>query len=212
MARFLTQQPTVTVNTIGDYDYIYICLNEREGTTEQVPIGYNESATEEKYFEYEYDELVVESGTIDIEDVKTNPNVYLYYNQKNKIHNKISNVCEGIIHNGFDVELSDGLRHFSLTSNDQLNIFGLQAMIANGQSEIEYHSDGQPCKFYSVDDANKIIRAAMTFKTYNTTYCNALNMWIKNTTSIDELNAIYYGIEIPEQYQTEVLKSLLASK
>ena len=40
-------------------------------------------------------------------------------------------------------------------------------------------------------------------------HCNALNMWIKNAETLEEVNSIYYGVEIPEAYQNEVLKDLI---
>ena len=92
--------------------------------------------------------------------------------------NEISDACEQTIYNGIDVEMSAGTQHFSLTEKDQINIFGLQATIESGETRIEYHSDGNPCIYYSVEDIQKLIAAAMGFVKYNTTYCNSLNVWI----------------------------------
>ena len=64
--------------------------------------------------------------------------------------NEISDACEQTIYNGIDVEMSAGTQHFSLTEKDQINIFGLQATIESGETRIEYHSDGNPCIYYSV--------------------------------------------------------------
>lgn len=66
--------------------------------------------------------------------------------------NEISDACEQTIYNGIDVEMSAGTQHFSLTEKDQINIFGLQATIESGETRIEYHSDGNPCIYYSVED------------------------------------------------------------
>lgn len=52
----------------------------------------------------------------------------------------------------------------------------------------------------------------MTFVSYNTTYCNSLNMWIKAETDSTVIESIYYGIDIPETYQSDVLKKYLSSK
>ena len=75
-----------------------------------------------------------------------------------------------------------------------------------------YNGVGQPCKYYSVEDIQKLITAAMTFVSYNTTYCNSLNMWIKAETDSTVIESIYYGIDIPETYQSDVLKKYLSSK
>lgn len=49
----------------------------------------------------------------------------------------------------------------------------------------------------------------MQHVSYHTTYCNALNMWVAGCETADELQQIYYGVDVPEQYQSEVLKAYL---
>ena len=51
----------------------------------------------------------------------------------------------------------------------------------------------------------KIVDTAMFYVSYNTTYCNALNMWIKGAEKASDLENIAWGAEIPEEYQNEVL-------
>ena len=89
--------------------------------------------------------------------------------------------------------MSTGTQHFSLTEKDQINIFGLQATIQSGAKQIEYHSDGNPCKYYSVEDIQKLIVAAMSFVKYHTTYCNSLNVWINEETDAQTISEMYYG-------------------
>ena len=50
----------------------------------------------------------------------------------------------------------------------------------------------------------------MQHVSYHTTYCNAINMWIIGCQTAEELNAIFYGADVPEQYQSDVLKVYLA--
>ena len=71
---------------------------------------------------------------------------------------EISRACEQIIYSGVDVTLTDGsTEHFSLTEHDQLNLFGKQVQLAAGAEQLEYHSDGQPCRYYSAADIQTII-------------------------------------------------------
>lgn len=123
---------------------------------------------------------------------------------------EISAACEQIIHAGIDVKVGDEWEHFSLKTNDQINLFGKQYQLASGATQIEYHQDGCPCKYYSAEDMMKIITAAMEWVSYHTTYCNALNMWIVGADTKEDVNVIYYGADIPEKYQNEVLKDYLA--
>ena len=125
---------------------------------------------------------------------------------------EISRACEQIIYSGVDVTLTDGsTEHFSLTEHDQLNLFGKQVQLAAGAEQLEYHSDGQPCRYYSAADMQTIITAAMQHVSYHTTYCNAVNMWIAGWESAEEVQAIYYGAVVPAEYQSDVLKAYIAS-
>ena len=125
---------------------------------------------------------------------------------------EVSSACEEIIYRGVTVVLEDGsAEHFSLTEHDQLNLFGKQVQLAAGAEQLEYHSDGQPCRYYSAADMQTIIAAAMQHVSYHTTYCNAVNMWIAGCESTEEVQAIYYGADVPEEYQSDVLKAYIAS-
>ena len=126
---------------------------------------------------------------------------------------EIGEACDKIIYEGMDVTLTNGsTEHFSLTDHDQLNLFGKQVQLAAGAEQLEYHSDGQPCKYYSAADMQLIITSAMQHVSYHTTYCNALNMWIAGCETIEEVQSIEYGVAVPDTYQSEVLKAYLASE
>ena len=123
---------------------------------------------------------------------------------------EISTACEQAIYSGVSVTLADGsTEHFALTEHDQLNLFGKQAQLTAGVNQLEYHSDGQPCRYYSAADMTTIITKAMWHVSYHTTYCNALNMWISGVQTAEELQQIFYGADVPEKYQSEVLKAYL---
>ena len=123
---------------------------------------------------------------------------------------EISRACEQTIYSGVSVTLADGSsEHFALTEHDQLNLFGKQVQLASGAEQLEYHSDGQPCRYYNAADMTTIITKAMWHVSYHTTYCNALNMWISGVQTAEELQQIFYGADVPEKYQSEVLKAYL---
>lgn len=141
------------------------------------------------------------------------PDIYEIYTLdfvREKKLKELSAACNQTIENGIDVNMSDGkTHHFSLTTQDQLNLISLQAMVDQGQELIPYHADGELCKFYSSTDIHKIITAAAQFKTYHTTYYNALKNYVQSLDDIHTISEIKYGIELPEEYQTDVLKTLL---
>lgn len=121
---------------------------------------------------------------------------------------EISTACHKTIEGGVDVKLTDGsTEHFSLSTEDQLNLFGKQVQMAAGAEEYEYHADGQPCKYYSAADMQAIITAAMQYVSYHTTYCNSFFAYIDGQTEKEAVQAMQYGDAIPEEYKSEVLKA-----
>ncbi len=122
---------------------------------------------------------------------------------------EVNVACGQTICKGITVELSAGVEHFSLSQTDQLNLFGLQAQIASGVTQIIYHADGQPCRFYPASDIALLIEKAMFHASYHTTYANSLRSWIDSLETAEKLQEIYYGTDIPEEHQSEVLKNYL---
>jgi hypothetical protein len=122
---------------------------------------------------------------------------------------EISAECENVIYAGVNVKLSKGWEHFALTEHDQINLFAKQAQLNAGVEQLEYHADGQPCRYYSAADMQIIITAAMFHVSYHTTYCNAINMWIAGCQTAEEVQEISYGADVPEEYQSEVLKAYI---
>lgn len=158
------------------------------------------------------EEIVVEPDTPEEEPQPSDPveEVTVEYVKSAKV-TEMSNTCNKVITNGFDVTLSDGeSHHFSLTTQDQLNLITLSTMVESGESSIPYHADGELCKFYSAADIGTVISTATSFKTYHVSYFNALKAYIEALSTIEEIAAITYGVTIPEEYQSEVLKALIA--
>ena len=121
---------------------------------------------------------------------------------------EMSYSCRMAIEAGFDIVLSDNeSHHFSLDTQDQLNLMSLSIM-AQTQSTVPYHADGEECIFFTAEEINQIVNAANAHKIYHTTYYNALKIYINALETIEDIAAIEYGVEIPEEYQTDVLKSL----
>ena len=85
------------------------------------------------------------------------------------------------------------------------------ALAASAETEqlIPYHADGEQSMFYTAEEIKQIIATANAFKTYHTVYFNSLKSYINSLTTIEEVSAITYGVPIPTEYQTEVLKVLL---
>lgn len=119
--------------------------------------------------------------------------------------NEMSYACRQAIENGIDIIAQGKTRHFSLTTQDQLNLMSLNVM-AQTQDIIPYHADGEQCIYYTAEEIKQIVAAANAHKTWHTTYYNALKAYINSLETIEEISAITYGTPIPDEYKTEVLK------
>lgn len=122
---------------------------------------------------------------------------------------EVSAACEQTIARGVDVQLPGGVEHFSLTANDQINLIGSQAAVTAGEQQIAYHEDGKPCRYYTPEEIGLIVQRTMFWVGYHRTYCNSINMWIQAVSDKEALQEIYYGADVPEQYQSEVLKDYI---
>ena len=121
----------------------------------------------------------------------------------------MSDACNQAIVSGVDVTLSDGgTYHFSLSIEDQINMMNLQSMVLSGAESVPYHADGDGCRYYSAEDFNKIAEAATAWKLYHESYFNSLREYVRSLTTNEDLGNVEYGMEIPEEYQTDVLQQL----
>ena len=93
-ARFDKRQNKVTVKQLNEKDYIFLCLNGK--VVKETPEGQEEEQT---FYEYDYTEIVEETGVIDLNDVKKNPEQYASYKpkQEKKPEEKIAGVIIAIL-------------------------------------------------------------------------------------------------------------------
>ena len=199
-ALWMVPETTDTLESI-ELSVIEIDKSEYDALFEAIKSG------EDVEIENEQQEDIYDVPVVDENEVVT-----VEYVRTAKIA-EMSNICNKVITNGFDAQLSDGnTYHFSLTAQDQLNLITLSSMVASGETAIPYHADGELCKFYSADDINIILASATAHKTYHVSYFNALKAYIEALETIKDISAIEYGVMIPEAYQSDVLKVLIAQQ
>lgn len=158
--------------------------------------------------------ITVQDGFIqdEPEQIPVEETVTIDYLKTQKIK-EMSYICNQTITNGFDIELSDRkVHHFSLTVQDQLNLITLSAMMSSGEDVVPYHADGEKCEYFSAIDIGLIVRAATELKIYHTTYYNSLKLYIQSLDNRDLVSDINYGIDIPDEYKSDVLVTLLSNK
>lgn len=187
-------------------------IDEEEYTALASAIENNEEIEVEVQQEEPIDEQPFEE-IVDKPDVEeeVDPDIAMEFVRSSKIK-EMSYTCRKAITDGFDLTLSDNVsHHFSLTVQDQLNLLTISSEVLSGETEVIYHADGEVCKYYSVEDATAIVNAATNHKTYHTTYYNSLKAYINSLNGITEISNIEYGIEIAEEYQSDILKTLIGS-
>lgn len=152
--------------------------------------------------DYEQEEIItVDETDVTVEYLKT---------QKIK---EMSYICNQMIVNGFDIELSDKkLHHFSLTVQDQLNLITLSAMVSSGEAVIPYHADNELCEYFSASDIGLVIKTSTELKAYHTTYYNSLKLYIQSLDNRETIADVYYGMCIPEEYESDVLRAFISSQ
>lgn len=156
----------------------------------------------------EYIEEQAGQSTQVVQTIDENDNITINFAREQALK-ALSAACRETIEQGFDITLKDGeVHHFSLDTQDQLNLITLSAM-AETSNLIPYHADGELCKFYSSAEIKEIVAKATQFKIYHTTYYNALKAYVNSLETIEDIAAVTYGMDLPETYKTDVYKAII---
>lgn len=170
------------------------------------------------YRELEDGFILSDDGSVYVEPIEPEPEpapeISLDEVKEAKV-TEMNEIQQRTIAQGVDVALSDGsTEHFSLTERDQTSLVGLQAQVAIGAKNIPWHTsdEDEHCKFYSNADMAKITTTALNYVTWHVTYFRDLRIYIRSLESKEEVKQVTYGMSIPESYQSEPLKAMLAQK
>ena len=182
-------------------------------------IGSEDFADVSKIELYSDDDMYLAEYTLDDYDIKIEDNSLFLCNKatledvkKVKIE-YLDSTCENTIYAGTDVTLSDGsVEHFTLDAKDQLDLSGIGLQLLQGAEQIAWHKDDETesCKFYSAADGATIIQTLTLFRTYHITYFRDLRIYVNSLSDANDVNAIEYGSIIPDEYKSDVLKSIEA--
>ena len=125
---------------------------------------------------------------------------------------EMNNAQQSAIQQGLDITLSDGtVEHFTLKDQDQTSLVGLQTLVAQGVENIPWHTSDQAehCKYYSNEDMAIITSKALQFVTFHVTYFRDLRIYVRALEDKESVSNVFYGMSIPEKYQSDVLKDFL---
>lgn len=120
----------------------------------------------------------------------------------------LENACKSAIFDGKDIVLSTGIEHFTLDYQDQINLSDLTFKLFQKSPEIAWHSDDktEPCKYYSYEDMSRIIEELQIHKFYHISYLRSLRIYVRTFAKESDLKNVFYGMPIPEEYKSDVLK------
>ena len=122
---------------------------------------------------------------------------------------ELSAAANAAITSGCEVDLPSGsTEQFSLTEADQINLSAAFTAVAQGAPGYPYHADGQLCRLYPAADIAAIGAAVTAHKMYHTTYCNHMLVWTRRAETPEELAAIHYGTELPEDLAKNMMEVL----
>lgn len=119
------------------------------------------------------------------------------------VNSKISSlsyICNRKIVSGVDIEIDETIEHFSYTEQDQTNIKELFDLAVQTNIPMYYHSDGNSCKLYTVEQIVKLYTTAAMNKMHHITYFNQLKKYINTLDDSDIVNSIEYGFELFGEY------------
>jgi hypothetical protein len=124
-----------------------------------------------------------------------------------------SSTCGTFITNGVDVAFTEDItEHFSYTEEDQVNLKEIFDLAVQTNVPMFYHSDGEGCKLYTVDQIIAIYTAATTNKMHHTTYFNQIRMYINSLETKDEVDAVEYGQELTGEYLQTYNESMVQAQ
>ena len=114
--------------------------------------------------------------------------------------NELSHVCSQLITAGVSIDIDGTMEQFSYKDEDQVNIKEIFDLAVQTNVPMYYHSDGNSCKLYTVDQIIALYIAITTNKMHHQTYFNQLKLYILDQNNEEEVKDINYGDELTGEY------------
>ncbi len=114
--------------------------------------------------------------------------------------NELSHVCSQLITGGVSIDIDGITEHFSYKDEDQVNIKEIFDLAVQTNVPMYYHSDGNSCKLYTVDQIIALYTTTTTNKMHHQTYFNQLKLFILAQKNKEEVENINYGDELTGMY------------
>jgi len=97
---------------------------------------------------------------------------------------------------GIDV----GGYHYPLEVVDKFKLqTQLAAIKTMGAEKVLFKAEGELCRMFTADEFVPVANAAIAHVTKHETYLSHLNEWANDAETIDELDKIFYGADLPDE-------------
>lgn len=179
-------------SNFSDMNYIYHKIDD---LTYILTNDENDIYTEPEIPEYENSRLPAEGyPRFDSEQFLTIDEI------RNRKISSLSYICNKQIISGVDIEIDGSVEHFSYSDEDQANIKELFDLAVQTNVSMYYHSDGNSCKLYTVDQIIAIYTTAAMNKMHHITYFNQLKMYLRSLEDSETISGVEYGHELTGKY------------
>lgn len=113
----------------------------------------------------------------------------------------MSAICNQLITYGVDFNNE----HYSLTSDDQINLMKLESIATLSPStQIFYHPDGGLCRAYSTEEILQLANLATMWIVYHTTYFNFTKAQLLQETDVEKIINFQYGDTLNDEFNTQI--------
>lgn len=113
----------------------------------------------------------------------------------------MSAICNQLITRGVDFNNE----HYSLTSDDQINLMKLESIATLSPStQIFYHPDGGLCRAYSTEEILQLANLATMWIVYHTTYFNFTKAQLSQETDVEKIINFQYGDTLNDTFNTQI--------
>jgi hypothetical protein len=144
------------------------------------------------------EEAIVAKEATELVDYKANKKV------------EIQDSCKHAIYAGATITTSLGEEHFTFNADDQINWTAMYVQAKTMGVEIfRYHANTyevNDCRFFSKDEVIAIVETLESLKTWHLTYCNKLYTWLFRCKTKEEIDAIQYGMKLPDDLDAALVE------
>lgn len=119
---------------------------------------------------------------------------------KNAKIEEISEACNFNIVHGAYMEVDGKMQLFSYKPEDQSNLISALQLAIATQMSMPYHADGENCRLFTPEEITALYINEMTNLTHHQTYTNQMKMYINSLENKEDIESIFYGVELTGEY------------